>query len=284
MVQVEHSQLVGVLGGDGVHAVEGEVELVRVGEGQGLEDAPLVLSGIEEALADVVLAGPGLDDGLADGLLVGLLPGDDHRAEHALPAAYGNHPVGRGGVVEDAVALAQNLRMLSHLNLQLAGEDDVEFLTGVGGEVDGHVLLGLIVVVGHIVRLRQLVAEKGGQVADLDARLPGGLLALAPAGDGVAGEVGAVALQQVGDADAEGQGTLVDKGKGQVHRTCLVGPVFLGGGVGPAGHLRLGKAADAPHFSDAESNLHQLSIDMVRIHRRVLRDDRICERKVPAKK
>ena len=40
-VHVEHGQLVGVLGGDGVHAVEGEVELVRAGEGQGLEDAPL---------------------------------------------------------------------------------------------------------------------------------------------------------------------------------------------------------------------------------------------------
>ena len=39
--------------------------------------------------------------------------------------------------------------MLPHLDLQLAGEDDVEFLAGVGGEVDGHVLLGLVVAFPH---------------------------------------------------------------------------------------------------------------------------------------
>ena len=65
--------------------------------------------------------------------------------------------------------------MFTYLDLQLAGEDDVELLAGVGGEVDGPVLLGLVVLVGDVVGLRQLVAEVGGQVADGDALLLGGL-------------------------------------------------------------------------------------------------------------
>ena len=75
----------------------------------------------------------------------------------------------------------------------------------------------------------------------------------------------------------------MDKGKGQVYHARFIGAVFLGGSVGPGGHLRLGEAADAPHLPDAESYLHQLGVDMGRIHGRVLHDDRICERKVPAK-
>ena len=42
-VQVEHGQLLRVFGRNGVHAVKGEVEPVRVGEGEGLEHAPLIL-------------------------------------------------------------------------------------------------------------------------------------------------------------------------------------------------------------------------------------------------
>ena len=266
LVQVQHGQLGRVLGGDGVHAVKGKVEFVRVGEGERLQYAPLVLHGVDKGLADIVLAGAGLDDGAAHGPLVRLLPGDHHRAEYALVPAYGDHAVGRGGIVQDAVALAQYLRMLANLDLQLAGEDDIEFLARVGGHVDGHPLLGLVVVVGAVVGLRQLVAEEGGQVADLNARLLGGLLALPPAGDGIAGQVGAAALQQVGDADAESQGALVDKGEGQVGRAALIGPVLLGGGVGPAGHFRLGKAADAPHLPNPEGDLHQLGVDVGSVH------------------
>ena len=266
LVQVQHGQLPGVFGGNGVHAVEGEVEPLCVGEGEAPQAPVFVLLGLDEGFAHVVLAGAGPDDGLAHGLLVGLLAGDHHRAEHALPAAHGDHPVRGGGVVEDAVPLLQDLRVLPHLDLQLAGEDDVKLLAGVGGEVDGHVLLGLVVVVGDVVGLRQLIAEEGGQVADLNARLLGGLLALPSPGDGVAAQVGAVALQQVGDADAEGQGALVDEGEGQIRPAGLVGAVLHNGGVGPAGHLLLGKAADGPHLPNAEGHLHQLGVDTVGIH------------------
>jgi hypothetical protein len=162
--------------------------------------------------------------------------------------------------------LPQDFRVLPHLDLQLAGEDDVKLLARVGGEVDGHPLLGRIVLIGAVVGLRQLVAEQGGQVADLDAGLLGGLLPLAPAGDGVAGEVGAAALQQVGDADAESQGALVDKGEGQVGRAALIGPVLRQGGVGPAGHLLLGEPADAPHLPNPEGDLHQLGVDVGSVH------------------
>ena len=160
--------------------------------------------------------------------------------------------------------------MLPHLNLHLAGEDDVELLARVGGEMDGHALLGLVVVVGAVVGLGQLVAEQGGQVGDLDARLLGGLLALPPAGDGVAGQVGAAPLQQVRDADAEGQGALVDEGEGQVRAAGLVDPVFRHGGVRPPGHLLLRKAADVAHLPDTEGHLQQLGVHMPGVHRRFL--------------
>ena len=263
---MEHSQLLRVLGGDGVHAVEGEVEAVRVGEGEGLEHPMLVLLGADEFLADVLGAGPGLHDGAADGHLLRLLPGDNHRAEHAGPSSYGDHAVGGGGVVEDAVPLAENLRILPHLHLQLTGEDDVELLPGVCGEMDGHPLLGLVVLIGAVVGLRQLVAEEGGQVGDFDALLLGGLLALPPAGDGVAAQVGAVALQQVGDADTEGQRTLVDEGEGQVRPAGLIGQVLGHGGVGFLGHLLLGEAADPPHLLDPEGHLGQLICHAVGFH------------------
>ena len=263
---MQHGKLLRVLGGNGVHAVEGEVEPVCVGEGEGLEHAVFVLPGVKEVLADIRLAAPGLDHGPAHRHLVRLLPGDHHRAEHTGPAAYGDHAVRGGGVVEDTVPLPQDLRVLPHLDLQLAGEDDVELLARVGGEMDGHALLGLVVLVGAVVGLRQLVAEEGGQVADLDARLLGGLLALPPAGDGVAGEVGAAALQQVGDADAEGQGALVDEGEGQVRLAALVEAVLRQGGVRPPGHLLLGEAADGPHLPNAVGHLLELGIHVVRVH------------------
>ena len=216
--------------------------------------------------ADILLAGPGPDDALPHHLLVRLLAGDDHRAEHALLAAHGDHAVGGGGVVEDAVPLVQNLGVLPHLHLQLAGEDDVELLAGVGGQVDGPVLLGLVVVVDHVVGLRQLVAEQWGQVADLDALLRGGALPLSLAGDSVAGEVGAVALQQVGDADAEGQGALVDEGEGQVRQPRLEGAVLGQRGVRQLGHLHLGVAGDLPHLLDAACHLCQLVCYAIGFH------------------
>ena len=78
--------------------------------------------------------------------------------------------------------------------------------------------------------------------------------------------MGAVALQQVGDPDAEGQRALVDKGEGQVGHTSLVSPVLLGGGVGLPGHFPHGKTADTPHLANSESHFHQLTVDMGCVH------------------
>ena len=99
-------------------------------------------------------------------------------------------------------------------------------------------------------------------------------MALSPAGDGVAAQMGAVALQQVCQADAEGQGTLVDKRKGQVGSGGLVVPVLVQRQIGPLGHFQLAEAADAPHFADAERYLQQLCVDMCGVHTAFLLENR----------
>ena len=162
---------------------------------------------------------------LPDGGL--LLVGQDDRAKDAVRPVDGDHAVGRGGIVEDAVAGAEDLGVLADLDLEAAFHDEVELLPAVGVLVDGGVLLRLGIFIAHPVGVRLAVFEQRRDGADLGAGLVARELAAAAARDGVAGQARRGALQQLHHLHAEGHGALVDKAEGQIGPAGLVGPIVL---------------------------------------------------------
>ena len=124
--------------------------------------------------------------------------------------------MGRGGIVINGVAFAQQFNIVAHLNFQRAGKNIVKFLAGVGGGVDGLILQFGVVGIADEIGLRNLFAEHGGQVADIDALLLGRHLRRALAGNGIGGKGRAAALHQVDHIHLEGEGALVQEGKGQI--------------------------------------------------------------------
>ena len=267
-VDVDHGQLVRLAAGQRVHHVEGKVEARRVMEAQLARRTALVFLDGDKLLPYARLvgllllcrhgcAGDGGDLG-AHGLVI--LPcllcvaRDDHGAEQAVLAADGDHTVGLGAVVVDAVAGAEDLRVRSDLHLEHTGEHQVELVTGVGGQVDGLGLQILGIGIQHAVWLDELAAEHGGKAGDLDALLAGGQLALAGARDGIAGQAGGGAFQDLGHFHAEGQRALVQEGEGQILCAALQRAVFLGRQVGVCGHLLDGEAGDVPQLADALGN------------------------------
>ena len=117
--------------------------MLLVFEGDGNGSAVFILDGVDEALIDAVL-------GVADVLHLGSADSfcglelgnrfagriENDGVEAAVPAAYGSFAVGLARVKIDAVARAENLAVAADLNLKLTVDDDVDFLTGVRGELN----------------------------------------------------------------------------------------------------------------------------------------------------
>ena len=256
---VQHGQLIRLAPGNGVHHVKGEIEAVLVAEGNGRGVAGLALGHRNKALADQP---PGLcargQQRIPDGGFVLVLAREHHRQEQAVRAPHGNHAVWRGAVVVNAVPLVQVLGVLAHLHLEPALQHQVKLLPRMAGQVNRPVLQRLAVGIPHPVGLGQLFAEERREVPDFNAVLPGSLLPLPPPGDGVGRKVRALPLQQVGDADAEGQRTFMDKGKGKIPGAALIKPVLLRADLGPPGHLLRRQARDLAHLPDALRDLRKL--------------------------
>ena len=263
---VDHGKLVRALPGDGIHGVEGEVVALGVLEVEGLHAAVVALLRDDELPAEQMLVGLLLDQGLGGGPLLPLGGGHDHGEEHAVLAAHCDLAVGGGALEEDAVALVEDFLMLAHPDFHGALDDHVELLTGVGDGVDGLFLQLRVIFVSTPIRSCQLVLEHGGHVLDGDAVLRGGDGALAAAGDGVAGEAGAVALQQLRQLHAENQGALVHEGEGQVNGPGLIFQIALFGNVQQFCHGGGGIADDLPHLPDALGNIHQLAGGGLTVH------------------
>ena len=226
-----------------------------------------VLVQVHEVVVDHVLLGQAHGhDRLDDLVLLGLLAGQHHGHEGAVPAAGGDLAVGGGGVVVDAVALPEVLHVVADAHQQLAGEDQVELLAGVGVGVDGLVLQLLGIAVGDPEGLGDLLAEQRRQVADLDALLAGGDGGLALAGDGVGAQVGAAALDQVGDVHAEDAGAVVDEGEGQVGLAGLVVHVGFHVQLGLLGHVDHRIARDLAQGLDSGADLVEHAGHLSRVH------------------
>ena len=82
--------------------------------------------------------------------------------------------MGKRRIVIDAVAFLQNLDMVTHLNLQMAGDDEVKFLSPVVYQMNRLVLGFFGILITNPVRFGNLILEFGGQVGNGDAFLPGG--------------------------------------------------------------------------------------------------------------
>ena len=150
--------------------------------------------------------------------------------------------------------------MLAHLDLQGALEDEVAFLALVGGELDGPALrLGAVGGL-DVERLGDAVLEVGSQVVVGQAV---GLLDLpAPSGpgEGVGPQLGALALDEVRDVHAEGEGAPVEEREVQILLARLAPAVLLLGDGGLFGHLRNGETADLPQFPDTPGHFPDLVV------------------------
>ena len=135
-------------------------------------------------------------------------------------------------------------------NVELAADDVVKFLPGVGVRMDGQILLLGAVAVADEVRLRDLVAKARREVADLDAALLHHDLPLAAARDGVGRELRRPALQDRRGVNAEDDGAFMEEGEGEIAVAVFVGGVLLRRGVRPLGHLLDGEACDLAHIPD----------------------------------
>ena len=254
---VQHGQLIRIPAGNGVHGVEGEVIGILIVEAQLLQSAPVVLPGLDEMLAQQGRHLFGLPAGGDEHGVVHLVGGHDHGKELAVPAAHGDHAVGGGAFIEDAVALVQNLLMLAHPDPHGALDHQVEFLTGVGGGVDGLILQLGRILIGNPVRGGQLLMEHTGQILNGDAVLAGGDKALALPGHGVARQPGAGAAEQIRQLNAENSGALVHEGKGKVRIAGLVFPVQVLGNACSLRHLPGTQIHDIAHLANSLHHLHE---------------------------
>ena len=195
-----------------------------------------------------------------------LRPLQHNGVELALLPIHGNHAVGGARVVIDRVPFAEHFNVAAHLHLHGAFEDDVQFLAGMGGELDGHILLGLLIGHGDKEGFGSLVLEQGGHVQVFEALAPGDGQAVSLAVDRIAGQGGGHALDQIGGVNAEALGALVDEGEAEVLLPGLALLILLFGDTGALGHFLFRKAGDLPHGADALRHLCQLRFQICFFH------------------
>ena len=260
---MEHGELLGRLAGDLVDDIEGEVEAVLILEMQVSETAFGVLGRLDELLAQQRLV-LGLKGGLGFRLLArlheaGLLNVFIHRHNHGEEGAVlpvdGDHAVGGGAVIVDAVALVQDLLVVTHAHAEGSLDNKVELLTGVGRGMDRFALQLGRIRIGDPIRRGHLFAEERRHVLNDDTVLHGGDKALIPPVHGVRGQARAAALQELDRLDAHGHGGLVQKGEGQVDLAGFVGDVLFLGNARAGSHLRSGKTHDVAQLPDTERDL-----------------------------
>ena len=257
-IQMQHGHLIGMLPGQLVHDIEGEIEVVDVAINNGSRCSYIVDGGGDIPVGDGRRLCRRRGGGFMNVRVVfRFLAGDDHRQEHAVLSLRGDQAVGRGGIEEDGIAGPQGLGMFADLGAEHAGEDVVEFLAGMADGLDGRGLQFRVVGIPGQVRLHDALAEQGGQVLHLDAFDVRDHFALAVAGDGVVGQAGAGALDQVHHVHAEGDGGFMHKGERHFHRAGFILGHFGFGKACQPGQVGGGKVGDFFHFPDTGGHVPQ---------------------------
>ena len=239
---MNHGKLIRLTVCDSVHHIKAEVEPVLILKGDLLKKAGVAFLTFNEVVRDHAAGSSRAVTGkecLADHILGLVLARKDYRNEKAVLAVNGDHSVRSGAVVIDAVSCLKVLDVVADANLKAAAHDEVKLLTRVLCGVDGLVLKLCIVLVAHPVRLCYFTSEKGSQILNADSLFLGCLLPLALSRYGVRLKVSAFTFKKVCDADVEGKGALVNKGKGEIKLTRLIFFIFLKGDFGLFSHFRL---------------------------------------------
>ena len=128
--------------------------------------------------------------------------------------------------------------MAANLNLQSAADNQVEFLTGVGVQMQGLSGKSRVIFVANPVRLSNFFPEFGSQIGDVNAVFLSGFLAAALPGYGVAAQSCRPAFQQLHHFHIESQGAFMNKAEGNVHAAPFVNQVILDGNFGLERHFR----------------------------------------------
>ena len=257
---VEHRQLLGLFPAERVDDVKGKVEPVFAPERDGLHEAVFVLRRLDEALghAELLVGGALLRGREPVGRRLQrrfLLRPQDDRVEQAVLAVGCDHAVRDGAVIVDAVALVQDLDMLADLHLHAALDDEVAFLPDVAGQLDIGVERAVGILVFHKQGIGDPVLEvRSHVVVDHLVRLLD-LLPLARARERVGAELRALALDEVGHVDAEGQRAPVKKRERQIASARLAEEIFLDADAGLPGHLGRCEAGDLTKLADAARHL-----------------------------
>ena len=156
--------------------------------------------------------------------------------------------------------------MAAHLHFHGALDDDVKLLARVGGKLDGHVLLALLIGHGDKEGLGGLVFKQGGHIQVFKALAPGDGQAVTPAVDGVGGQGGGNAFDQVSGVNAKALGALIDEGEAEILLPCFALFILLPAHPGAFGHFIQGKAGDLPHGADAFRHLGELCFQICFFH------------------
>nr|AEW47932.1 hypothetical IclR family transcriptional regulator [uncultured microorganism] len=257
-VHIQHGQFVRILAGNSVHDVETEIESLRVREGNRGQAALVVLCRVDKLFGNQMLFRArrflrNLDRRFLF-LFCRRFTRQHNCHKDTVLAFHGDHAVGKGGIVIDAVPFMQDFRMVADLHLHAALQNQVKFLPQVADQMDGLLLRFFGVLIADPVRFRLLVPELGRQVGNGDALLSGGGFAFAPAGYRIGGQERVMPFQQFGQLHVESLGRLVDEGKRHIRVPGFVQRVFPGGNLGFLRHFLLGPSHDFPHFPQTGSN------------------------------
>ena len=262
---MHESSFVRILVGNGVHHVEGEVEVLGILVGQAQQRAGLVLHGGDVILPDALLAvllPLGSDGRRQLGAGVGdiIRRIEDDGVELAVLAAHRQQTVGRVGVVVDRVAGAEDLIMGTDLHLQVALEHQVELLALVGRQGDLLPLGSLIVFGLDVQRLGDTVLVGRGHVVVGHAVGLLDALTVACTGQVVGGQRRAGALDQVGHVNAQHLRAAVQEREVQIALAALTGQVIRHGHAGLQRHLRRCEALDLAQLLYSVGHFHDRQI------------------------
>ena len=269
-IQMKHGKLIGIGVCQSIHGVKGKVIAVFVLKCDLLQLALVVLGAFDKFFTQQMLARARNSDALTDGLRLHVLARQDNGAEHTVLAVYGNHAVRCGAVIVDGVTWPENLGVIANLHLELAADDIVKFLTGVGACMNREILLFGAIAVADKVRLCDFMAKAGSEIADLDAALLYHNLSLAAASDSVGRELRCPTLQDRRRLNAEGDGAFMQEGEREVAGAVFISGILLDGRVGLFCHLLNGEARNLAHIANTFCNGGDGGIVCRCVHRQTL--------------
>ena len=123
-----------------IQNIIGKVEVVRIMEFDVFQIPVFVQRFIHEFVADQVFARHGFRFycrfSIRQQILFHCIPFVHERKERTGLITVSNHTVRMTGIVNDAVSGIHDFDFITQLDLQLSGQDVIEFLSGMGGKVD----------------------------------------------------------------------------------------------------------------------------------------------------